>query len=67
MFCLFCILKLLSLRFFPEIDAATADPTTLIHGFVACVINKDGKMIFSYASGKRGVNSSEPMTLDSVF
>jgi hypothetical protein len=27
-------IKLLSLRFFPEIDAATADPTTLVHGFL---------------------------------
>jgi CubicO group peptidase (beta-lactamase class C family) len=60
-------IKLLSLRFFPEIDAASANPTTLVPGFVACVINKDGKMILSHASGKRGVNSGEPMTLDSVF
>jgi Beta-lactamase len=60
-------IKLLSLRFFPEIDAASANPTTLVPGFVACVINKDGKIIFSNAWGKRGVNSSEPMTLDSVF
>lgn len=55
------------LTFVQEINAATADPTTQIPGFVACVVNKDGKMIFSHAAGKRGVNSNEPMTLDSVF
>lgn len=62
MSCLF-FLTLLNLKFFPEIDAATADPITQIPGFVACVVNKDDKMIFSYASSKRGVNSSDLMTL----
>lgn len=28
-----------------EIDAATTDPTTQIPGFVACVVNREGKMI----------------------
>jgi len=33
--------------------------------FVA--VNKDGQEIFSHASGKRGVSTNEPMSLESVF
>jgi CubicO group peptidase (beta-lactamase class C family) len=30
-------------------------------------VNKNGEEIISHASGKRGPDTSEPMTLDSVF
>jgi CubicO group peptidase (beta-lactamase class C family) len=59
--------EVLNLTFVSEIDAATADPTTQIPGIVACVVNKDGKTIFSHASGKRGAHTNELMTLDSIF
>jgi len=49
------------------IDAATSNPKTQIPGFVFCAINKNGEEIISHASGKRGVDNNEPMTLDSVF
>ncbi|TAQ83914.1 hypothetical protein B7494_g7758 [Chlorociboria aeruginascens] len=49
------------------IDAATADPKSQIPGFVAIAINKSGQEIFSHASGKRGADSKEPMTMDTIF
>ncbi|KAL2074831.1 hypothetical protein VTL71DRAFT_8610 [Oculimacula yallundae] len=48
------------------IDEATSS-TDKIPGFVFVAVNKDGEEIFSHASGKRGAESKEPMTLDSVF
>ncbi|KAI9814041.1 MAG: hypothetical protein M1827_003505 [Pycnora praestabilis] len=50
-----------------KIDAATADPTTGIPGVVYRVIGKDGQPLLEHASGKRGANSTEPMTLETVF
>lgn len=49
------------------IDAATSDPHKQIPGFVAVAVNKDGQEIFAHASGKRGADTKEPMTMDSVF
>ena len=49
------------------IDAATTNPKTQIPGFVFCAVNKNGEEIFSHASGRRGVDTDEPMTLDSIF
>ena len=48
------------------IDQVTADQNK-IPGFVTAVVGKDGKTVFSHASGTKGCNSKEPMTLDSVF
>lgn len=48
------------------IDDVTENKNKL-PGFVATVVGKDGKLIFSHASGTKGCNSKEPMTLDSVF
>lgn len=31
------------------------------------VVSKDGKLVFSHASGTRGSERQEPMTLDSTF
>ncbi|MCJ1454810.1 hypothetical protein MMC28_005163 [Mycoblastus sanguinarius] len=47
-------------------DTTTADPNK-IPGCVAVVVDRDGKTLFQGASGKRGVDSKEPMTLDTVF
>lgn len=49
------------------VDAACADPKSDIPGTSVVVVGKDGKELFAHASGKRGVTSSEPMTLDTVF
>ena len=48
------------------IEEVTADANK-IPGCVAVVVGKDGKTIFSHASGKRGVDTQAPMTLDSIF
>lgn len=36
-------------------------------GVVGVAVGKDGKELFAHASGKRGVGSDEPMTLDHIF
>ena len=38
-----------------------------IPGCVAVVVDKDGKTLFSHASGKKGIDIKAPMTLDTVF
>ncbi|MCJ1264128.1 hypothetical protein MMC22_003999 [Lobaria immixta] len=48
------------------IDKATAEENR-IPGFVTVVVGKDGKQIFSHASGTRGIGTKEPMTLDTIF
>lgn len=48
------------------IDKATAEENK-IPGFVTVVVGKDGKQIFSHASGTRGIGTKEPMTLDTIF
>ena len=50
-----------------EIDAATSDPKTQIPAFVFCAVNKHGEEIVSHASGRRGVDTNEPVTMESVF
>ncbi|KAH7355786.1 beta-lactamase/transpeptidase-like protein [Pyrenochaeta sp. MPI-SDFR-AT-0127] len=49
------------------VDAACADPKSDIPGTSVVVVDNNGREIFAHASGKRGVTSSEPMTLDNVF
>lgn len=49
-----------------SIDKVTADEHNL-PGAVAVSVNKNGEVIFAHASGKRGLGSEEPMTLDSTF
>jgi CubicO group peptidase (beta-lactamase class C family) len=49
------------------VDNACADPKSDIPGTSIVVVDKNGKEIFAHAAGKRGVNSSEDMTLDNVF
>lgn len=43
-------------------DEVTADPHK-ISGCVAVVVDRDGKTLFSHASGKKGIDTKEPMTL----
>lgn len=43
-------------------DEVTADPHK-IPGCVAVVVDRDGKTLFSHASGKKGIDTKEPMTL----
>ncbi|KAL6719174.1 hypothetical protein ACLMJK_003411 [Lecanora helva] len=47
-------------------DETTFDPDR-IPGCVAVIVDKSGKTLFQHASGRRGANTTEPMTLDSVF
>ena len=47
-------------------DAVTAD-VNRIPGAVAVVVDKHGNTIFQHASGKRGADTIEPMTLESWF
>ena len=48
------------------IDGVTSDPNR-IPGCVMVVVGKDGKPIFQHASGTRGVETKDPMTLDTIF
>lgn len=49
------------------VEDACADPRSDIPGTSVVVVGKDGKELFAHSAGKRGVNSSEDMTLDNVF
>ncbi|KAJ9297156.1 hypothetical protein DTO271G3_4449 [Paecilomyces variotii] len=50
-----------------EIDSRTSGPSPGIPGLVYCAVNKDGEIIFSHASGKTGLGTKTPMTLDTTF
>jgi hypothetical protein len=47
-------------------DSATSDPNK-IPGVVMAIVGKDGKALFTHASGTRGVDTKEPMAMDSIF
>lgn len=47
-------------------DEVAAEPNR-VPGCVAVVVNQNGETIFSHASVKRGVDTKDPMTLDTVF
>jgi CubicO group peptidase (beta-lactamase class C family) len=49
-----------------SMDEMTSDPQKP-PGVVFASVNKNGETIIPHASGKRGIDSDEPMTLDSVF
>lgn len=49
------------------VDTSCADQKRGIPGATVVVVGKDGNELFAHSSGKRGVVSSEPMTLDSIF
>ncbi|KAK8110145.1 beta-lactamase/transpeptidase-like protein [Apiospora kogelbergensis] len=49
------------------VNNACSNPTASIPGTTVVVVGKDGEELFAKAAGKRGVDSEEPMTLDSVY
>jgi CubicO group peptidase (beta-lactamase class C family) len=50
-----------------KFDEATSDQKHGLPGVVGVAIGRDGKELFAYASGKRGVGSSEPLSLDHLL
>jgi CubicO group peptidase (beta-lactamase class C family) len=48
-------------------DESCADRENGIPGVNVVVVDKDGEELFAHAAGHRGVGSSEPITLDSIF
>jgi len=50
-----------------SLDSVTSDKSTGVAGLVFVAVDKNGDEIVASASGKRGLNSSEDMTLDSIF
>lgn len=49
------------------VDTSCADENGGIPGATVVVVGKDGNELFAHSSGKRGIASNEPMTLDSIF
>lgn len=49
-----------------RVDATTSKPNG-VAGLVYAAVDRDGDLIFEHASGKRGLGSDQPMTLDTVF
>lgn len=49
------------------VDGACADGKSGIPGATVVVVDRDGKELFAHSSGRRGLLSDEPMTLDNVF
>lgn len=50
-----------------SLDGVTGDKKTGVPGLVFVAIDREGKQIAAAASGKKGLNSKEDMTLDSTF
>jgi len=49
------------------VNEACTDPKFDIPGTSVVIVGKDGKEMFAHSAGKRGVCSSEDMSLDNVF
>jgi len=49
------------------VNDACANPRSDIPGTSVVVVGKDGKELFAHSAGRRGINSSEDMSLDNVF
>ncbi|KAI1436814.1 beta-lactamase family protein [Xylaria sp. CBS 124048] len=49
------------------VDASCADEKAGIPGATAVVVGRDGSELFAHAAGKKGMGSTEPMTLDTIF
>ncbi|GAB1193235.1 hypothetical protein APSETT444_002438 [Aspergillus pseudonomiae] len=49
------------------LDATTSGPSPNVPGLVYCAVDREGDVFFSHASGKRGSDSPDPMSLDTVF
>jgi CubicO group peptidase (beta-lactamase class C family) len=50
-----------------RLNLACENPTTTLPGVAVVVVDKDGKELFARTAGQRGLGSSEPMSLDTVF
>lgn len=49
------------------VEAACADQQTGLPGAAVVVVGKDGKELFAHAAGRRGLASSEGMSLNTTF
>lgn len=50
-----------------QIDAHTSTSPPRIAGCIYAIVNRDGRLVFSHASGARGLGRAEPMTFDTIF
>lgn len=50
-----------------SLDSVTSNPKSGVPGLVFASIDKNGQMLSQQASGRLGLDSDEPMTLDTVF
>ena len=50
-----------------NLDGVTSDQSTGIAGMVFVAVDKKGEQICAVPSGKKGVNSRDPMDMDTVF
>ncbi|KAG5355066.1 Acyltransferase LovD [Yarrowia sp. B02] len=52
-----------------SVDAATSSstPADRVPGFVVNIVNKKGDSLVSYAGGKVGIDTDQPMTTDNIF
>ncbi|CAH0022591.1 unnamed protein product [Clonostachys rhizophaga] len=49
------------------VDGTTVDQELGLAGVTVVVVDRDGKELFAHSSGKRGLASDEPMTLENIF
>lgn len=49
------------------VDEACADKKAGLPGATVVVLDKNGREVFAHSAGRRGVATSEPMTLDNIF
>ncbi|PLB49682.1 beta-lactamase family protein [Aspergillus steynii IBT 23096] len=49
------------------LDRATSRPSPSIPGLVYGSVNRHGDLLFKHASGGKGLDSAQPMSLDTVF
>jgi CubicO group peptidase (beta-lactamase class C family) len=49
------------------LDSACGDSKKDLPGATVVVVGKNGEELFAHSAGKRGVSSTEPMTLDTIF
>lgn len=50
-----------------SLDSVTSGPNASVPGLVFVAVDRNGEQLAASASGRRGQNSKEPMTLDTVF
>ncbi|CZT20436.1 probable related beta-lactamase [Ramularia collo-cygni] len=50
-----------------SLDSVTGDKSAGVPGLVFVAVDKNGDEIVANASGKKGLDTSEPMTMDTVF